>query len=59
MSGSTIAGALNVAKRRAGSGITQLNANGQTIRYAAAPFAGGALVQVFLSSAATDIYGNS
>jgi Bacterial Ig-like domain len=61
MNGSTIAGALNVAQNGVlVSGTTQLNANGQTILFTpAAPFTGGALVQVFLSAAAADIYGNS
>ena len=60
MAPATIPGALHIAQNGVlVSGTTQLNANGQTILFTpAAPFAGNALVQVFLSSAATDLYGN-
>ena len=60
MNQSTIAGALNVAQNGVlVSGTIQLDATAQTILFTpAAAFSPGALVQVFLSTAATDTYGN-
>ena len=61
MNSSSITGALNIAQNGVlVSGTTKLDANGQTITFTpSAPFAPSALVQVFLSTAATDIYGNT
>jgi sporulation-control protein spo0M len=61
MNAATISHALHVAQNGVlVSGTTQLSPNGQTILFTpAAPFAAGALVQVFLTAVATDIYGNS
>ena len=60
MNPATISGALNVAQNGVlVAGTTQLDATGQTIVFTpSGPFANGALVQVFLSTAATDTFGN-
>jgi hypothetical protein len=61
MNAATISRALHVAQNGTlVSGTTQLSPNGQSILFTpAAPFAAGALVQVFLTAVATDIYGNA
>ena len=61
MNAATISRALHVAQNGVlVSGTTQLSATGQSILFTpAAPFAAGALVQVFLTAVATDIYGNA
>ncbi len=57
MNPSTIPGALNV---RAKFPVLSLDATGQSILFTpAAPFAAGALVQVFLGTSATDVNGNT
>jgi len=57
---STIAGALHAEQNGILiSGTTHISANGHSIQFTPdAPFAAGALVQVFLTDAATDIYGS-
>jgi hypothetical protein len=57
----SISGAFYVAQNGVlVSGTTTINGNGLTILFTpAAPFAPGALVQVFLTSSANDIYGNN